>query len=207
MKQNEEKKTANLPVSPELIARAKEGEQAAYTELYETTSPALYRSVRSMVHDEDLAWDIVQESYIRAFRSLDKLGANEAFLPWLRRIAVNETARAMAERRPLRFSELEDEDGELPELPDLRADSQPELILDRQETSRLVREILADLPEQQNVIVGMRYYEDLSVREISELLKLAPGTVKAQLHRGRKHVEDRVRALEKQGVKLYGLSP
>jgi RNA polymerase sigma factor (sigma-70 family) len=207
MKQNEEKKTTNLPVPPELIARAKAGEQAAYTELYETTGPALYRSVRSMVHDEDLAWDIVQESYIRAFRSLDKLGANEAFLPWLRRIAVNETARAAAERRPLRFSELEDEEGELPELPDLRTDGQPELILDRQETSRLVREILADLPEQQNVIVGMRYYEDLSVREISELLKLAPGTVKAQLHRGRKHVEDRVRALEKQGVKLYGLSP
>ena len=210
MKRNDETKTAKILVPPELIARAKAGEQAAYTELYETTSPALYRSVRSMVHDEDLAWDIVQESYIRAFRSLDKLGANEAFLPWLRRIAVNETARSMAERRPLRFSELEDEDGELPELPelpDLRAGSQPELILDRQETSRLVREILADLPEQQNVIVGMRYYEDLSVREISELLKLAPGTVKAQLHRGRKHVEDRVRALEKQGVKLYGLSP
>ena len=207
MKRNDETKTAKILVPPELIARAKAGEQAAYTELYETTGPALYRSVRSMVHDEDLTWDILQESYIRAFRSLDRLAANEAFLPWLRRIAVNETARAAAERRPLRFSELEDEDGELPELPDLRTDGQPEQILDRQETSRLVREILADLPEQQNVIVGMRYYEDLSVREISELLKLAPGTVKAQFHRGRKHVEDRVRALEKQGVKLYGLSP
>ena len=208
MMKNNETKPAAVPVSPELTARAKAGDQAAFTELYETTNPIIYRSVRSMVHDEDLAWDIVQESYIRAFRSLDKLDANEAFLPWLRRIAVNETARATAARRTLCFSELADEEEEaLSELPDLRIDSQPELSLDRKESARLVREILADLSEQQNVIVGMRYYEDLSIREIGELLSLTPGTVKTQLFRGRKHVEERVRALEKQGVKLYGLSP
>ena len=203
-----ETKGSEVPVSPALTARAKAGDQGAFTELYEITSPAVYRAVRSMVQEEDLAWDIVQESYIRAFRSLDKLEANEAFLPWLRRIVVNETARATAARRPLCFSELSDEDEEaLSELPDTRTDSQPELALDRQECTRLVREILADLPEQQNVIVGMRYYEDLSIREIGELLTLTPGTVKTQLHRGRKHVEERVRALEKQGIKLYGLSP
>lgn len=203
-----ETRSSEVPVSPALTARAKAGDQGAFTELYEITSPAVYRAVRSMVQDEDLAWDIVQESYIRAFRSLDKLEANEAFLPWLRRIVVNETARATAARRPLCFSELSDEDEEaLSELPDTGTDSQPELALDRQECARLVREILADLPEQQNVIVGMRYYEDLSIREIGELLTLTPGTVKTQLHRGRKHVEERVRALEKQGIKLYGLSP
>lgn len=203
-----ETNTEKQIISPALTARAKAGDQAAYTELYERTCPALYRTICSMTRDEDTAWDILQESYLRAFQSLNKLDANEAFVPWLRRIAVNETARRMARRTPVSFAELSgEEDDEMPEIPDLRPESQPELAIDQQETSRLVQEIMAELPEQQRIIVGMRYYEELSVKEIAELLKLAPGTVKAHLHSGRKNVETRVRALERQGVKLYGLSP
>lgn len=203
-----ETNTERQIISPALTARAKAGDQAAYTELYERTCPALYRTICSMTRDEDTAWDILQESYLRAFQSLNKLDANEAFVPWLRRIAVNETARRMARRTPVSFAELGgEEDDEMPEIPDLRPESQPELAIDQQETSRLVQEIMAELPEQQRIIVGMRYYEELSVKEIAELLQLAPGTVKAHLHSGRKNIETRVRALERQGVKLYGLSP
>ena len=208
MKEKNEKKAAKIVIPPELVARAKAGDQSAMAELYEQTNISLYRSVRSMVHDEDLAWDILQDSYLRAFQSLEKLSSDEAFLSWLRRIAVNETARQMSKRLPAVFSSLGGEENErLPELPDLKEENQPELALDRQETSRLVREILAELPEQQQLIVGMRYYEDLSVKEIAELLQLSPGCVKAQLFHGRKKVETRVRALEKQGVKLYSLGP
>lgn len=207
MKRSSEAKTTKATISPELTARAKAGDQAAFTELYEQTNAGLYRTIRAMVNDEDLAWDILQESYLRAFQNLDKLEANEAFLSWLRRIALNETASVTARSRSVSFSELSDEDGELPEIPDLRLEAQPELVIDQQESSRLVREILDELPEQQRIIVGMYYYEELSVKEIAALLQLAPGTVKAQLHNGRKRVELRVRALEKQGVKLYGLSP
>ena len=208
MKRSDEKKTEQAIISPELTASAKAGDQAAYTELYEKTYAALYRTICSMTRDEDTAWDILQESYLRAFRNLDKLDANEAFVTWLRRIAVNETARVMGRRTPVNFSELSsEEEDDMPEIPDLRLEAQPELVIDQQETSRLVREIMADLPEQQRLIVGMHYYEDLSVKEIAELLQLSAGTVKTQLFRGRKHVETRVRDLEKQGVKLYGLSP
>ena len=206
-----EKQTKGAPragIAPELVARAKAGDQTAFAELYEQTNAELYRTVRSMVWDEDQTWDVLQDSYLRAWRGLDGLEANEAFLPWLRRIAVNAAATALAKKRPLTFSELagEEDDGE-PEIPDLSPLSQPELALDRKETSRLVREILAELPEEQQLIVGMRYYEDMSVRDIAETLGVAPGTVKAQLWKGRKKIEAGVRALEKQGVKLYGLSP
>ena len=209
MKERNEKKT-NAVIAPELVAKARKGDQAAFTALYEQTNSVLYRSVRSMVHDEDLAWDILQDCYLRAFRSLDKLEADEAFLPWLRRIAVNETARQMSKRRTVTFSELsgeEDEDGWEPEIMDASIDSQPELALDRKESARLVREILDGLPEGQRLVLGMRYYEDMNVKEIADALGIASGTVMAQLFQGRKKVETKVRALEKQGVKLYGLSP
>lgn len=203
----EKKETQKEQIPPELVAKAKAGDQAAFSELYQQTSTVLYRSIRSMVHDEDLAWDILQDSYLRAYKSLDQLENNAAFLSWLRRISVNVTATQMSKRLPTPFSSLSGEDGEQPELPDLSVDTQPELALDKKETSRLVQEILAELSEEQQLIIGMRYYEELSVKEISELLKIAPGTVRAQLFRGRKRVETAVRALEKKGVKLYGLSP
>ena len=195
-------------LSPELLERARGGDQTAFAALYEQINPALYHSVRAMVQDEDLAWDVLQNSWLRAFRSLDRLEADEAFLPWLRRIAVNEAVRQVGRRQPVSFTELGDgADEAWPELPDPDPTVQPELALDRQETARLVREILAELPEQQQLIVGMRYYEDMSVREIAETLGVASGTVKAQLFQGRKKVETKVRALERQGIKLYGLGP
>ena len=202
-----EAKQSTIQIPSELVENAKAGDSAAFSELYTLTSASLYRSIRAMTRDEDLTWDIQQDTYLRAYRSLKTLENNEAFFPWLRRIAVNLTATRMSKRLPMTFTDLADEDGELPELPDLRVEAQPELSLDRQETSRLVQEILATLPEEQHLILGMRYYDELSVKEIAELLHLAPGTVKAQLFHGRKKVETAVRTLEKQGVKLYGLSP
>ena len=196
------------PTSPELVERAKAGDQAAFTELYERTSAMVYRTIRSMVRDEDLVWDVQQNMYLRAWRKLGELWTPGAFLPWLRRIAVNETARAMEKRLPLCLTELGGEEDESEQdVPDLRPAVQPELALDRKETARLVRELLASLPEQQQLILGMRYYEEMPVKDIAALLQVSTGTVKTQLSRGRKRVEAGVRALEQQGVRLCGMAP
>ena len=190
-----------------LVAKAKTGDQEAFSELYDKTSAELYRSIRAMTRDEDLSWDIQQDAYLHAYQKLNTLDSNEAFFPWLRRIAVNATVSRMRQRRALTFTELAGEDDGTPELPDLNPANQPELSLDRKETSRLVQEILSKLPEEQQLIVGMRYYDELSVKEIANTLSISEGAVKAQLFHGRKKVESAVRALEKQGIKLYGLSP
>ena len=209
MKTNRQKQLAINEELSALVAKAKTGDQDAFTELYDRTAPDLYRCIRAMTRNEDLAWDIQQDTYLRAFRSLNTLENNAVFFPWLRRIAVNVAATQMKQRIPMTFTELssDDEDDAIPELPDCSADNQPELSLDRKETARLVQEIVSALPEAQQLIVGMRYYDELSVKEIAETLKLSTGAVKAQLFHGRKKVETAVRALEKQGVKLYGLSP
>ncbi len=205
-------KTTNHIVNEDLsalVAKAKTGDQAAFTELYDRTAPELYRCIRAMTRDEDLTWDIQQDAYLKAYQSLNTLENNDVFFPWLRRIAVNGTVSHMRKQRALTFTELaaDEDDDATPELPDLNVENQPELSLDRKETSRLVQEILSKLPEEQQLIVGMHYYDELSVKEIAETLKLSTGAVKAQLFHGRKKVETAVRALEKQGVKLYGLSP
>ena len=201
------KEKQRIDIPPELVRRAQAGDQAAFSELYQRSGAAVYRTVFSMVRDEDTAWDVHQNSYLLAWKNLGKLEKPEAFLPWLRRIAVNETVKALQKEQPLRFTELTEEDGEELQLPETRPAYLPEPELDRQEAARLVREILDGLPQKQRLILGMYYYEALSVREIADTLGVSQGTVKTQLHLGRKKVEAQVRRLEGEGVKLYGLAP
>ena len=202
------RKEQSAEISPELLERAKAGNRDALSELYEKTHQDIYRTVHSMIRDEDLTLDIQQDTYLKAFSRLDQLRDAASFLPWLRQIAVNEARAQLCKKRPLAFSELSSEEEEaVPELPDLSPEGSPELALDRKETNRLIREILSGLSDGQRMLLGMFYYEQLPLNKIAEDTGLSVGTIKTQLHRGRKRVETEVRKLEAQGVKLYGLSP
>ncbi len=197
----------NVEIPRELVLRAQAGDRDAFSELYQRSGAAIYRTICSMVQDEDLAWDIHQNSYIRAYNGLSKLEKPEAFLPWLRRIAVNEAIKALNKTQPLTFTELSGPEGEDPQFPETRDGYQPDVEIDKQEAARLVREILEKLPQKQRLILGMYYYEEYNIREIADALQVTQGTVKTQLHLGRKKVEAAVRRLEAEGVRLYGLSP
>jgi RNA polymerase sigma factor (sigma-70 family) len=197
-------------ITPELLERARAKDKEALSRLYEKTQLDIYRTVHAMIRDEDLTLDIQQDTYLKAFSRLDQLRDAASFLPWLRQIAVNEARAQLTKKRPMAFSELSDGDEEdtlLPELPDLWTDASPEMTLDRKETNRLIREILSGLSDGQRMLLGMFYYERLPLRRIAEDTGLSEGTIKAQLHRGRKRVETEVKKLEAQGIKLYGLSP
>ena len=194
-------------IAPALVRQAQAGNEEAFNELYQRSAAMIYRTIFSMVKDEDTAWDIHQNSYILAYRSLQKLEKPEAFLPWLRRIAVNEAVKTLKKEQPLRFTDLADEDGEEPQFAETRDSYQPEIALDRQESARLVREILEKLPQKQKLIVGMYYYEECSISEIAETLQVSQSTVKTHLRLGRMRVEAEVRRLEQEGVKLYGMPP
>ena len=204
---NPERKSPNVNYSA-LVARAKSGDQEAYTALYEATNQELYRTIRAMVRTEDQALDIQQDAYIYAFTHLDQLGEPAKFSAWLHTIAVNRTRSVLRKQTALLFSELETEEGSgLPELADESPDNSPELALERKETAELIREILDGLSAGQRLLVGMYYYEQIPLQEIAEDLGVSPGTVKTQLFRSRKKIEAAVERLEKKGVKLFGLAP
>ncbi len=206
---NDPQKTPQSPETlPELVQRARTGDQAAYTALYEATHQEIYRTVRAQVRSEELALDIQQDAYVFAFTHLDQLGDPAKFRPWLRSIAVNRTRSVLRKQTPVLFTELETEEGDtVPELPDLSPESSPELSLERKETSRLLRDILDGLTAGQRMLVGLYYYEQQPVGKIAEDLGVSPGTVKTQLSRARKKIETAVKRLEEKGVKLYGLTP
>lgn len=197
-----------LGFSDELIQRAIQGDEAAQTELYNRTYSDVYFTILSITKDEDLIMDMVQDTYLTAFRKLEQLKDSDSFCAWLKRIAHNRTLNALRDRRVLHTATTISTETEVVlEIEDDRIESLPEASMDQKETSRLVREILDALPEDQRIVVGMYYYDQLSVSEIAEELECSENTVKSRLNYGRKKIQGKVLELEKKGTKLYNLAP
>ena len=197
-------------ISQELLNLARAGDREAMAALYDCTHQEVYRTAHALLRDEDLVLDVQQETYLHAFSHLDQLRDAGSFLPWLRKIAVNEARSQLRKRTPVLFSELNLDEAEAIPEPTLRSedpDADPALHLEQKENARLVREILDELSDGQRMLVAMYYYENVPIKQIAETLQISPGTVKSQLARSRRKVEERVCKLEQEGVKLYGLGP
>ena len=191
----------------ELIHRAANGDQGAIAELYELTYSSVYKTIKSMIADEDTVLDIVQDSYIKGFQSLAQLDTPENFRAWMKRIAINKAKDYMKKKKPILFTDLANEEGEEVDFRDECLEHCPEEILAHKEAVRLMNDILSTLSEEQRLVIGMFYYEEMSVREIAETLECSENTVKSRLNYGRKKVEVKVKELEKKGIKLYSLAP
>lgn len=195
----------------ELVEQARGGDQSAVSALYEATYSQVYYTVKSMVKDEDAVFDIVQDSYLKAFSNLNRFEGGAKFLPWVRKIAANTARDWLKKKKPLLFSELTDtEDTDLSfedRLVEERSAHLPEQVIDEAETRRLIREIIDELPEDQRAAIGMFYYEEMSVKQIAEAMGATENAVKSRLLYGRRKIEKKVDELEQQGTKLYSLSP
>ena len=195
-----------------LIERAKKNDQSAISEIYWCSSTELYRVVKVLVRDDDTVNDILQDTYIKAFARLDQLQDPERLIPWLKVIANNTAKDWLKKKKPVLFSEMSDQeetDGlsfvESRESTD--TDVNPEMAMDEKEVRRLVMEILNQLPEDQRMVVGMFYYEEMPVKDIAETLGVSENTVKSRLVYARKKIKEQVLELEKQGTKLYTVAP
>ena len=195
-----------------LIERAKQNDQAALAEIYRCSSSSVYRVIKVLIKDDDTVNDILQDTYVKAFTRLDQLQNSERLIPWLKMIANNTAKDWLKKSKPVFFSEIsnsEETDGlsfeEAIESTDTEVN--PEMAMDEKEVRRLVMEILDQLPEDQRMVIGMFYYEEMSVKDIAESLGVSENTVKSRLLYGRKKIKEQVLELEKQGTKLYSIAP
>ena len=192
----------------ELVQKTQTGDSEAMNQLLQTAyKNVLFQCRRIMKHSED-AEDMAQEVLIKIYETLGTLREPERFISWANTIA---TRRCINERmrNPKDLQFVEDEEGNsiLDNLEELDQQSMPEAALDSEETRRMIRELIDKLPETQRVAVMSYYNAEMSVKEIAELLGVSENTVKSRLSYGRKAIEKGVKEYEKQGIKLYGLSP
>lgn len=194
-----------------LAEQARTGDQNAVAALYEATYDKVYYTVKSMIRDEDTVFDIVQDTYLKAFTHLDQFRAGTSFPAWVKQIAANTARDWLKKKKPMLFSEMGDADtpeaGFETQILEERSANLPDVVLDEAETKRLIREIIDALPDDQRAAIGMFYYEEMSVKEIAAAMGASEAAVKSRLMYGRRKIEKQVEDLEKKGTKLYGLTP
>lgn len=172
-----------------LIRQAQSGDRIALNQLFGQWYPRVYNMAYRYFHDEDLAADVSQQTFVSIQKSLSKLRDPQAFQAWLFRTAIN-CCHSLARKRQRHQSSLEvismDETRSGPVTPYQE--------LNRKERSGIVLAALQKIPHEQREVIVMKEYEGLKFREIAEILQLSENTVKSRLYYGlkamRKLLED-----------------
>ena len=195
--------------NPEWVKQARMNDQDALTKLYRYAHQDVYIILLTTLRtDPGMIEDLMQETFLKVFGKLDQLERPENFRAWVRQIARNTALDHIKKSRVLAFSELYvDEDMDI-EIEDPDVSHLPEIAMDRQETLRLIHEILDSLPDGQRAVISMHYLQGIPVKEIATALGKSESTIKVQLFQGRKSLEARIRELEKkEHIKLYSVAP
>ena len=180
----------------ELVARARSGETEAFELLYRNHQAGIFTFIRSQVRQPELAADLTQETFVRAWESLGRLREEAAFKGWLHRIAANlirDEVTSGRARLELVASALADNDGEVRAQPAARVSNGPEEMALTRETSREVWAALGTLPAEQRAAVIMHHLEGMGVQEIAKAMGVRPGTVMSRLARAREALRQRLR--------------
>ena len=166
------------PTDEELVHRVREGDEQAMNVLVDRHHGVVFRTCAAILNDEDLAADASQNSFLKAFKAVDRFRGEAAFRTWLLAIAGNEARGLLRKIKRRREDRLE----EMDMLPAWGNDPSAEVTL-RSEVAR-VRAVLADLPEKQRLSVSLRIFDGLSFREIGETIDSTEGSARVNYHHG-----------------------
>ena len=168
---------------PEWVSEAKQGNQQAIENLYICAWQEVHIVIRSMIHTDDATiQDLIQDSFMKAFQRLDQLEDPRKYKAWVKQIARNTALDHLKKSRAILFSEIQDDDSIPVEFEDEDLSHLPDVALDKQESARLLHEILDSLPEMQRTVISMHYFQEIPIKEIASLLNRSENTIKVQLH-------------------------
>ncbi|HEY0522142.1 MAG TPA: RNA polymerase sigma factor [Stellaceae bacterium] len=176
----------------ELAEQLRRGHAAAFRIVVQRNNRRLYRTARSILRDDGEAEDAVQESYLRAFSSLDGFRGGSSLSTWLTRIVVNEALGRVRRRRPmLDLDEAAEAQGTdmsrvIPFPPSRTAASQdPEHEAATAEIRRVLETAIDELPEGFRTVFVLREIEQMHTSETAACLGIPPDTVRTRLHRAK----------------------
>jgi RNA polymerase sigma-70 factor (ECF subfamily) len=168
------------PEEDRLVARARAGDQAAFSILADRYSARLRRVLYRITRDCDAAQDAVQEALPRAWLSIGRFEGRARFYTWLTRIGINEAYNGMR-RRLAETLELDDQVGERVSGWGQR----PDEVFESREFLTAIDDALSGLPLDYRAAVTLRDVERLSTEEAAEVLGIGERALKSRLHRGR----------------------
>ena len=180
----------------ELIERCRQGDQAAYRVLFDRHGRDAFVLARRIVGSEQDAEDVVQEAFLKAFRSLDRFRGGSAFYTWLYRIVYNgaiDRLRKTGRVRTVDYDDAierrEDTDGAADLLPP-RQDADPGRVAARRELKEQMEAALERLSDAHRAVLVLREVQGLTYEEIAEVVGCPKGTVMSRLHHARRRMQE-----------------
>lgn len=164
----------------DLILAVQEGSLQALGVIYDRHRRLVYRTAMAICNDSEAAADLLQDVFLRLFRFARRIDPQRPLEPWLYRVTTN-LAYSWVKRRHRWMHSLE----EIAERMNTGRKYSPLYLAELDEESQRIHQALARLPLPQRVVVVLYYINDLSLREIAEIVKIPEGTVKSRLHYGR----------------------
>ena len=192
------------------VKAAQTGDNKAIETLFKEFNQQVFYSVLLTVKNEETAKDITQETFITVIKKINELENPEAFPGWVKKVAHSKCSDYYKKKEVIHetpaspdgendfdiFGNIEDDDG----------DFIPDNALDKDDLKRIILDILNSLPDEQRAAIFMRYYEEMSVKEIAEIQGVSEGTVMSRLNYGRKAIAKAIEEYEKENdIKLHAI--
>jgi len=186
----------------ETVARARSGDMTAFEELYRGHQAGIFTFIRSQVRHREIAADLTQETFVRAWESLPRLRQAGAFRGWLHRIAANlvrdEVKSGRSRREVTETTLLGDAETPRQDAPAPESDGPEQQLVDG-ELNRHIWAALDELSEEHRAAVVMHHMEGMSVEEIAKAMGVRPGTIMSRLSRAREALRHRLSRYVEEG--------
>ena len=175
----------------DLVSRLRRGDEAAFERLVREHGGRLLAVARRFLGEEEEARDAVQETFLSAFRAMDRFDHGSRLSTWLHRILINACLMRLRTRRRKPEEPIEDllpqfqADGHQVRHPTPEWEGSAETLLARSETRSIVREAIDRLPDSYRAVLLLRDIEELSTEEAARSLGVTENAVKIRLHRAR----------------------
>ena len=171
------------------LLASSEGRQKVFPMIVDQYSQSLYWNIRSIVLTHEDADDVLQNTFLKAWKSLPTFQGKAKLSTWLYRIAINESLDFL---RHQKTAVLSSADADLSVANRLLADD----YFDGDKSQAVLQEAIATLPDVQRMVFTLRYYDEMKYSEISEILGTSEGSLKASYHIAVQKITDYVKRYE-----------
>ncbi len=171
--------------NPQLIERLRNPQtcREAFGEVIATYSEPLYWQIRRMVQEHEDANDLLQNTFLKAWQSLENFRGDARLSTWLYKIAINESITFLDKERRRQNISLDSQDAAL--INSIESDEN----VDGDELAKKLRIAIAGLPEKQRLVFNMKYFDEMKYEDMSAILGTSVGALKASYHLAVKKIE------------------
>lgn len=156
----------------------------AFEELLNQYKERLYWHIRTMLKSHEDTDDVLQNVFIKIYKNINKFKGNSKLYSWMYRIATNESITFLNKRA--KRLQISDEELQTKMINDLKSD----VYFEGSEIQLKLQKAIAQLPQKQQQVFNMKYFQDLKYKEMSEILETSVGALKASYHHATKKIEE-----------------